>query len=42
MSSEEEEYIDIIEKENLVFENIEDLNIFYKRYDELKQDYKTF
>ena len=41
MSSEEEEDYDIIDKEQLIYENIEDLNVFYKRYDELKSNYKT-
>ena len=41
MSFEEETENDIIDKEQLIYENIEDLNVFYKRYDELKISYKT-
>ena len=42
MSSEEEEITeyDIVDKQ-IIFENVEDLNIFYKKYEELKKDYRT-
>ena len=42
MSSEEEitEY-DIDDNKQIIFENVEDLNIFYKKYEEIKKDYRT-
>ena len=41
MSSEEEVEYDIIDNKQNIFENVEDLNIFYKNYEELKKNYRT-